>query len=515
MSLKRNVVANYFGQGWQALMSLAFVPLYIKYLGIEAYGLIGIFAILQAWLVLLDMGMKPALGREMARFTGGAHSAQSIRDLLRSIELIGIAVATTIALSIWAASGWLATHWVTAKHMSPQVVAHAFAVMGMVTALRFLQNIYVSSSIGLQRQVQQNIVIVITSTMSGLGAVALLAWVSPTIGAFFLWQGMISVISVVLLAGIVYRALPSASRPARFSGPALMNIWRFAVGLMVINLLATLLTQMDKILLSRLLTLEAFGYYVLAGVVTNGLLMMTYPIATALYPRFTELVTKGDEGTLRSVYHQGAQWVTVLLGSAAMVLVMFGYRVLRLWTGNPLLAQKVAPLMAVLALGTLFNGLMCIPYQMQLANGWTSLTVKVNIVAVSLLVPAILLSVPVYGAIGAAWVWVAYNTGLLLFEIPLMHRRLLPAEMWRWYGQDVAVPLAAATAAAFLCRWVMPHDLGKLGEFSILLITSMCILIAATTAAPMVRHQLTRNMFWHRPALQPALPEPDSTHKFC
>src|SRR5664280_3011209 len=148
MSLKKNVVANYFGQGWQALMGFAFVPLYIKYLGMEAYGLIGIFAILQAWLVLLDMGMKPALGREMARFTAGAHNAQSIRDLLRSIELIGITVAGGIALGIWAGAGWLATHWVTAKHLSPQVVAHAFVVMGLVTALRFVQDIYMSCCAG-------------------------------------------------------------------------------------------------------------------------------------------------------------------------------------------------------------------------------------------------------------------------------------------------------------------------------------------------------------------------------
>ena len=67
-------------------MSLAFIPLYIKYLGIEAYGLIGLFAVLQAWLVLLDMGMSPTLSREMARFTGGHHSPQSIRDLLRTLE---------------------------------------------------------------------------------------------------------------------------------------------------------------------------------------------------------------------------------------------------------------------------------------------------------------------------------------------------------------------------------------------------------------------------------------------
>ena len=95
--LKRNLIANYIGQGWTALMGLAFVPLYIKYLGIESYGLIGIFAVLTAWLSLLDMGMTPTLSREMARFTAGSQSAQSIRDLLRSIEVITFSIAMVIA----------------------------------------------------------------------------------------------------------------------------------------------------------------------------------------------------------------------------------------------------------------------------------------------------------------------------------------------------------------------------------------------------------------------------------
>lgn len=475
-------------------MSLAFVPLYIKYLGIEAYGLIGIFALLQAWLALLDMGMKPALGREMARFTGGAHNAQSIRDLLRSIELIGIAVAGGVALVIWAASGWLASHWVTAKNLPVDVVAHAFAVMGVVTALRFVEDIYGSSIAGLQRQVLQNIMISIMATLRGLGAVALLAWVSPTIGAYFLWQGLLSVITVALSAGIVYSALPPAPLPARFSRAALIGIWRFAAGMMAIIFLSLLLTQVDKILLSRLLTLESFAYYALAGTVASKLYVLAGPITAAFYPRFTELATNGDEVALRAVYHQGAQLVTVLTGSAAMVLMLFGDRVLRLWTGNPALAQKVAPLMAVLALGTLFNGLMTIPYQIQLAHGWTSLTIKLNIVAVSLLVPAILLVVPAYGAIGAAWGPVTVNAGYLMFAIPLMHRRLLRAEKRRWYLEDVALPLGAAMATAFLCRRVMPHDLGKLGEFSVLLMTASSVLIAAALTAPTMRDYFARHM---------------------
>lgn len=120
-------------------MGLAFIPLYIKYLGIESYGLIGLFAVLQAWLVLLDMGMTPALGREMARFTGGTHSAQSIRDLLRSIEVVALGMAIAIGIGIWLASDWLATNWLRAEKLSTQTVAHAFTVMGVVTALRFAE----------------------------------------------------------------------------------------------------------------------------------------------------------------------------------------------------------------------------------------------------------------------------------------------------------------------------------------------------------------------------------------
>jgi len=494
MSLRNNVVANYGGQGWRALMALAFVPIYIRYVGIEAYGLIGIFTLLQVWLALLDMGMKPALGREMARFTAGAHNAQSIRDLLRSIEVIGIAIAGVVALGIWAASGWLATHWVTAKHLPVNVIAQSFAVMGLVTALRFVEDIYMSCIAGLQRQVLQNMVTGIMATARGLGAVGVLAWASPTLKAFFLWQGLISLMTVALFARIVYSALPSAPLPARFSKSALIGIRRFAAGMMTITFLSLLLTQIDKVLLSRLLTLESFGYYALAGVVAGGLYTLTGPITGALYPRFAELATNGDKVALRMVYHQGAQLVTVLTGSVAMVLMVFGNRVLRLWTGNPTLAQKVAPLMAVLVLGSLFNALMWIPYQLQLAHGWTSLTIRVNLVAVCILVPAIVLVVPAYGAIGAAWAWVTLNMGYMIFDISLMHRRLLPSDQWRWYFQDVAAPLAAAAATALLCRWAMPGTLGKIVEFAVLLTTSICVLGVTALAAPLVRHQIIRHL---------------------
>ena len=71
MSLKKNVIANYFGNGWAAIMGLVFIPVYIRFLGMEAYGLIGLYAFLQTALVIVDAGLSPTLSREMSRFAGG------------------------------------------------------------------------------------------------------------------------------------------------------------------------------------------------------------------------------------------------------------------------------------------------------------------------------------------------------------------------------------------------------------------------------------------------------------
>lgn len=490
MALRRNLVANYLGQGWTALMSLAFIPLYIKYLGIEAYGLIGLFAVLQAWLGLLDMGMTPALGREMARSTGGGHSNESIRDLLRSIETIAVGVAMLIAGGVALGSKWIATDWLKADAMPTDVVAQAFAIMGLVTALRFVEGVYRSAIVGLQRQVLFNVVNCIMATLRGLGAVGILVLVSPTIEAFFIWQGVISTATLTILGATAYASLPSGARGGRFSVAVLRGVWRFAGGMVGITLLALLLTQMDKILLSKLLTLKEFGYYTLAGTAAGALYMLIGPIVQAFYPRFCELQARGDTVVLADSYHKGAQLVSVTAGSAAIVLIFFAETFLRLWTQDGELARRVAFLLSLLVLGNLLNGLMWVPYQMQLAHGWTSLTVKVNITAVAVIVPAILWAVPRYGTVGAAWVWVTLNAGYVLIAVQFMYRRIMTAEKWRWYRQDLLAPLGAAGMAVGLIKYLWPVADTVITQMAALATAAIAALGSSTLASRHVRRQV-------------------------
>ncbi|MBU1107593.1 MAG: oligosaccharide flippase family protein [Candidatus Riflebacteria bacterium] len=454
MSLKKNVIANYLGNGWAAIMGLAFIPMYIKYLGMEAYGLIGFYAMLQACLGLVDAGMTPTLSREMSRFTGGAHSSQSIRDLLRSLEIIALAITSTYALTVWLSARWLATSWLKVENLPIETVVQAFSIMGLVTAMRFMEGLYRGAIIGLQKQVLFNLVNAGIATLRSLGAVLILAYYSPTIYVYFIWQAVVSFTAVLVFSTITYRNLLPAKRTGKFSKTELVKVWRFAAGIFATTLLVLLLTQIDKMLLSKLLSLEAFGQYNLAATVANSLLILVGPITQAHYPKLTEMQSSGDFEQTRKIFHRGSQLVSVIVGTASCLIFCFGERLIVIWTGNEELGSNIAYLLKIMTLGTMFNGFMTMPYMLQLAHGWSSFAAKVNLIAVILLVPAILLVIPIFGPIGAAWVWVILNASYVFIASHFMFKVIFTKEKSKWFVDDLLKPFAAA-AAVIVLFWTL------------------------------------------------------------
>jgi O-antigen/teichoic acid export membrane protein len=487
MQLRRNIVANYLGQGWSALMGLAFVPFYIRYLGMETYGLIGIFVLLQTLLALLDLGLTPALSLEVSRYKAGAHEIGFIRDLVRSVEVIALGIGLGIIAAGWLSADWIASDWLNTARLSHAEVARAIVIMGIVIALRFLENVPRSCLIGLQEQVLLNLITSVAATVRGAGAVLVLAWVSPTISAFFVWQGIVSALTALAMIVALYRLVPITVRLATFSSKALRSVWRFAGGMLLLAVLSLLLTQMDKIILSKLISLEQFGYYSLAVTVANLLYMVVMPISQAYYPHFSALLVQNDVEGLVHSYHKAAQTISVVAGSLAFLLIAFGDHVVFLWTGDLAIAQRVGPLVCALALGTLLNALLWIPHQMQLAHGITRIAVRTNLVAVMVVVPALLWITPLFGALGAAWVWVALNTGYLLFNAHLMYRRVLQSQRSAWYFQDVGLPMLALSVVAAICERIFRAPSTATWTFVTLATVLSALLAASSLAAPAVR----------------------------
>ncbi len=486
-SVRQNVVANFAGKAWTSIMSLVFIPLYIKFMGIEAYGLIGIFVSLIVLLSILDMGLSSTLSRELARLSAAPDSAQESRDLVRTLEFVYWGIGIIIGLGLIALAPLIAYHWVKTQGIPTQTVQQALMIMGLVVAFQWPASLYDGGLVGLQRQVLLNSVRSVMATIQHGGAVLVLWLISPTVLTYFTWQIFISIIQTLLLAHFVWKSLPVAHTQSVFQKYLLKKNWRFAAGMTGISIMATILTQTDKIILSKLLTLRVFGYYILAVTVGNALGYLVQPISVALFPKLSQHVLDEDETNLSALYHNGCQLASIIMLPAAMTLALFPREILTLWIRDPEIVRNAFFLVSLIVIGTAMNSLMVLPYTLQLAHGWTRLVFSQNVISTILLVPLMIFMVKSYGAIGAPIVWIILNAGYLFILIPLMHRRILTSEMKQWYLLDVGAPLLIIAGIVLFSRVLMPVDASKYIALLWLILTPIIAFVIAMVTLPSTR----------------------------
>lgn len=454
MTVHRKVFVSYLGNGWAAMLGIAVVPYYLHFLGVEAFGLLGFFVTLQAWLFLLDMGLSTALNREMARFTARQHSAEEIRDLLKTMELVFAGLAAGQCLVVVGMASWLTDDWLKLQSLAHGEVTQAISIMGFAMAFQWMGTLYRNALLGLQQHTLLSIVVAAVATVRAAGSLFILSQVSQKLPAFAAYQCAVSLMEMLVLSVYAKRHLPLGARIPRFELTALKNVRRFAAGLMAITFLSTALTQIDKLLLSKILPLDIYGYFSIALMMASAFSLLIGPIYNVAYPRLAELVASNDERALISDYHRFAQQISVVIIPASVMVCVFSEEIVRLWLQNPEAAGQVSPIISVWIIGTAINGLMHVPYAAQLAHGWVRLSIIINILSVVVLVPALFIFVPLYGAIAAAWIWVALNVGYFLFGLHVMHSKILKMEMWTWYFKDTGYAALVCVVSAASCHWI-------------------------------------------------------------
>ena len=483
-NLRRNVVANAVGRGWTALTAFAFVPVYLRFVGVEGYGLIAFFTALVALSNMLDLGISTTLNREMARHAGSDRGIDSARDLLRTLEIVYWLLALLLGTAIAALSSFLARNWLGTTAIQESTVRGAVLLMGMALMFHWPGSLYSGGLMGLQRHVLLNSIVVVTMTVRTVGAALVLWLVSPTITAFFAWQLLVSLLHTAVVRIALWRSLPGGSRPPGFRRHLLVRVWRFAAGIGAASLLGVVLTQLDKVVLSRMVSLTEFGYYGVVSLATAGMAYLALPLFEAVYPRLSTLVAAGKDVSVNRLFHKATQLIAVVVLPPAAVIAVFAFEFVELWTGNPTIASNTHLILALLIIGAALNALMQVPYALMLAHGWTSLPMALNLGAVVLLGPSLIVAINRYGTVGAAMVWLVLNVGYLLVGAPLMYRRLLASERRQWFRHAVAAPVAAVAGVSLLSRAMPFGGLSGPSTFVWLAVTMVVAAGAAVLVTP-------------------------------
>jgi O-antigen/teichoic acid export membrane protein len=487
--IRRALVISVLSRGWAAALALLAVPLYLRFIGVEAYGVVGLFTTFSILVGFADLGLGATLTRELAKVSAKTGTLAYGRDVARTFELGYSFIAVLIGLLVIGCSVPVAQHWVQAQALDRTEIANALALAGVALACQWPTNLYSAGLAGVHRQAQMGIATIAFSTFRVMLTLGAVRW-SPSLESFF-WAQIASLLLQTLgMRWLLWRALVLVDHQPQPRMSIVRSSFRFAGGMTGITITTIILTQTDKVILSKVLNLEDFGTYVVAGTLATGLYMLISPMFTVMYPRFSSLIHAGDTPRLIHLYHTSSQAMAALVVPTALVAALFPHEVLYIWTGNAGLSQQGASILAFLIIGNACNGIMNMPYALQLASGWTKLAFWVNVGAIAVLVPVIWWAAFSFGAAGGAAAWALLNMSYVILTPQIMHRRLLPREKIAWYGAGVVVPVLISATLLLVLRQIPIEDMSRLSMGMTLLIYWAFAAMATLLLLPRLRERL-------------------------
>lgn len=447
-SVIRNTALNYAGQAYVLLVGILIMPFYLGHLGAEAYGLIGFFAVMQAWLLLLDAGLSPSLVRAVAHQQGTLASDRSTGRLLRSFEIIFLPMALLCCIAIYLSSPWIALQWLNAQTLKPQTLIHCISLMGLIIALRLYATLYKSGIQGLEQHAWLNAANIIIATLRYFGGLLLVSTYSQDPEDFFEFQVLVGLIETLLFAARAYQQMPTPRLLTGFDWQLVKPIIPFAASMTLTSVLWIVLTQMDKVLLSDLLPLDQYGYFSLVALITTGIMMLANPLVQALLPRLTVLVAEGRNAEMQTLLLAANRFTCTLLFPLAALIGLHGKYLIYAWTGDWVAAQWSQQILCWYSLGSAIMAVSAFQFYLQYAYGQMRLHIWYSVISAIVTVPVMYLAIHYQGAYGAALAWFLLRVVSFAIWPMIVHRKLAPGIHGQWLRDILRISAMTAVGLA-------------------------------------------------------------------
>lgn len=426
MSIRKNVVANYFGAGISALAPILALPWYVSILGAKYWGLVSFIWILQGILGLVNAGLSQALIREISSLVNAKElGQQKIAAILFGFERIywGFSISAGLLLAYFAnniVSSWLKLGDIPAE--TGMLVIYAAAIIFVV---QFPATLYRSVLFGSGHQVQQNVLISTSTVVRHLGGVAILS-IHGSIEVYLAWNVITALVETLVTAKMSWAYLHVKRSVLKWDQAEMSKVFSLTIGLSVSVFLGILTLQIDKIVLSWSLPIEQLGYYAIATAVSIGMLQAFTPVISAVLPKLVQL--QGLPQSLKAL-NLKLMWIMLtIIGIVALMYGLAGELLLTLWLRDIQVVAIVFPVLSLLLVGTAMNAIYSIGYVNWVAAGESNKVLRVNAISLALSIALLPMLIAKYHLFGAAFGWLAINLiGMLLSLGWLVKGREIPS----------------------------------------------------------------------------------------
>ncbi|MDT7522518.1 oligosaccharide flippase family protein [Rhodoferax sp. TBRC 17198] len=409
----RNAASSFVALAWLSLLSMLMIPFYIRLLGVSEWGLVAACASLQILSNFIDSGFSQILPRWVALVAN--HPAR-LRQYVIVFRRIYICLGLTMFLTLQASAGYLAHRWFKVPAESMDGLEMAIRIVSLQFFFQFFNNLHIGLWHGLQHQVLANFRACGFGTLKHLTALLSLQFLVPEAWMYTLAFASIAFLEVTVNAVSVRRLLgrgpDTASQDKITLGLLLKEVSILSAGILV----GLLVSQLDRIILSRTIDVAEFGIYTVVSTFAFAFLQLQAPVTRAYFPVIVKNIqTNGQVSAAHMKRLVGGTLVICIL--PALMTCWFAPQILELWLQDLTVVSLGTAPFRLLLFAVVLNSLYGCIYQVIVAKGQSHKILQFNLISLA----SALLVVYLYGTDGGvmlgAFIWITTSLAQLMLGI--------------------------------------------------------------------------------------------------
>lgn len=494
LNLKRNSAFNLIGGVIPALAALAVVPVIVRGLGAEGYGLLVLVTSILGYFALLDVNITAGSTKYVAE-----HQARGDAHLVNQTIGFGLLVYLAIGLVgaalLYSLSGWLAGAVFNVAPAQHEIAAKCLKVAALGFLFGQLQIYLQSIPQALMRYDVTSRFEVAFGLAVPLGSVVLLQAGFGLLAIVWL-RVFLSLINALLLVRSIRMLLPQL----RWEAPqraTVRSMSSFSAYAFLSRVAALTYAHGDKLIIGAIVGMQPLAVYAVAATVGNRVLGLMYRVSAVLFPAASALAASGDEARLKAVYLKLSRYVVYVNLSALLLLGVFAEPLLRHWIGADY-SLGGALVLQLVALGQFVDSLTNLPSLVNDGRGHPRTSGLFAITRAVLGLVAVYLLVGQFAIVGAAWGHLLSGLVMSAAFMIHVHGRTVPVSLGELLVKSWAAPMVGATAVAGLTAWAFGHSTGSVQQLAGLVAAATALLALygwRVVVLPADRQAATRWLF--------------------
>lgn len=445
------LISNYVGKIWNLLSVFLFIPLYIHYLGIENYAVIGFYSLVLGIISFADAGMSSAITREFAL----DENASIKYHILKKIEIIYWSIIVTLSIIIICFSGFISKVWLTSATIPSKDLNNYVMLIGVGTSIQLLSSLYFGALFGLGEQLVSNLYQIVWTTLKSLFVIVLFIIIDENLYVFFIWQIICNIIYVITLRMKVISNLNKQQLHfISLKKPLPDRILKYIAGMTVVAIISSINSQSDKLVISYFFPLKVFGYYSMVSALAQIPVLVTVPLASFVFPILSKFAVKEqDKITFLSVFQKFSFLLNLVIIPLSIVVCFFSLELLLVWAKNAIevnLYHDLSLLLVSLIIGSLFLAIQFPFYYVLLAKSRTKYTVYQGIIQISIGVPLLVLCAKYYGLKFVGIPWIIINCFAFFYLGYICIKKFLHINFFKYIKNYLVPNLAISLIFSYL-----------------------------------------------------------------